>query len=77
MIWITSPVRKDALSEARNSMTSATSRGSPRRFIRMLSFQLYTSLRSVAAWKGVSMVPGETMFTRMPNSAKSLARARE
>lgn len=58
-------------------MTSATSRESPRRFIRMLSFQLSTSLRSVAAWKGVSMVPGETMFTRMPNSARSLASARE
>lgn len=69
---------KEAFSLTRNSITEATSSGLPNLFIKMLFFHDSNNCGFfffVSSWKGVSMVPGETQFTLIPYSAKSLALA--
>ena len=77
-ICTVSAVIKAASLPARKEITEATSLGCPNLPNMILFFQeAKTSglVDLICAWKGVSMVPGETALTLIPYSAKSLASA--
>ena len=70
---MSAPVTKDALSEARNETTCATSSGAAPRARAVPSMKAFRASGSILRVIAVSIRPGETVFTRTFRSASSAA----